>query len=165
MSKQSCRFAYHHPGFLVGPLSGSPSDDNGPPSNGCRTIADDDGLISLSPQATATASLTESILSASTLCNDLNPTPMIPCVSHASGSEFPFKEKYMDDNSADAAELNLLVHSLSRQALRMLWHQRLGHLNFRRLSTMHRFVKGMPAFKRPNALEECPICLAAKLRK
>ena len=30
---------------------------------------------------------------------------------------------------------------------------------------MHRFVKGMPAFELPNALEECPICLAAKLRK
>jgi Reverse transcriptase (RNA-dependent DNA polymerase)/GAG-pre-integrase domain len=47
----------------------------------------------------------------------------------------------------------------------MLWHQRLGHLNFRRLSTMYRFVKGMPAFAIPSALEECPICLAAKLRK
>ena len=58
-----------------------------------------------------------------------------------------------------------LVRSLSRPALRMLWHQRLGHLNFRRLSTMHRFVKGMPEFKLPNELESCPICLAAKLRK
>jgi hypothetical protein len=34
------------------------------------------------------------------------------------------------------------VRSLSRSALRMLWHQRLGHINFRRLSEMHRFVKG-----------------------
>jgi GAG-pre-integrase domain len=47
----------------------------------------------------------------------------------------------------------------------MLWHQRLGHLNFRRLSTMYRFVKGMPEFSIPNALEDCPVCLAAKLRK
>ena len=30
---------------------------------------------------------------------------------------------------------------------------------------MHRFVKGMPAFTLPDALEECPVCLAAKLRK
>jgi len=37
-----------------------------------------------------------------------------------------------------------IVRSLSRSALRMLWHQRLGHINFRRLSEMHRFVKGMP---------------------
>ena len=58
-----------------------------------------------------------------------------------------------------------LVRVLSRTTLRMLWHQRLGHLNFRRLSTMHRFVKGMPEFTLPNALEECPVFLAAKLRK
>ena len=58
-----------------------------------------------------------------------------------------------------------IVRSLSRSALRMLWHQRLGHINFRRLSEMHRFVKGMPQFKVPTELEGCPICLAAKLRK
>ena len=58
-----------------------------------------------------------------------------------------------------------IVRSLSRSALRMLWHQRMGHLNFRRLSMMHRFVKGMPEFTLPNELESCPICLAAKLRK
>ena len=57
------------------------------------------------------------------------------------------------------------VRSLSRSALRMLWHQRLGHINFRRLSEMHRFVKGMPQFQIPTELEGCPICLAAKLRK
>ncbi|KAI2495082.1 hypothetical protein MHU86_19437 [Fragilaria crotonensis] len=57
------------------------------------------------------------------------------------------------------------VLSLSRSALRMLWHQRLGHINFRRLSEMHRFVKGMPQFKIPSEIEGCPICLAAKLRK
>ena len=56
-----------------------------------------------------------------------------------------------------------VVRSLSRSALRMLWHQRLRHLNFRRLSEMHRFVKGMPEFKIPTELEGCPICLAAKL--
>ena len=58
-----------------------------------------------------------------------------------------------------------VVRSLGHSALRMLWHQRLGHINFRRLSTMHRFVKGMPQFKLPTEIEGCPICLAAKLRK
>jgi hypothetical protein len=56
-----------------------------------------------------------------------------------------------------------VVRSLSRSALPMLWHQRLGHLNFRRLSEMHRFVEGMPKFTLPTKLEGCPICLAAKL--
>ena len=59
-----------------------------------------------------------------------------------------------DASSGTAIFETLLVRSLSRPALRMLWHQRLGHLNFRRLSTMHRFVKGMPEFAIPNALEE-----------
>ncbi|KAI2508393.1 Retrotransposon gag protein [Fragilaria crotonensis] len=57
------------------------------------------------------------------------------------------------------------IRSLSRSALRMLWHQRLGHINFRRLSEMHRFVKGMPQFTVPTEIEGCPICLAPKLRK
>ena len=57
------------------------------------------------------------------------------------------------------------IRSLTRSALRMLWHQRLGHLNFRRLSEMHRFIKGVPQFKIPTEIEDCPICLAAKLRK
>ncbi|KAI2490688.1 Reverse transcriptase (RNA-dependent DNA polymerase) [Fragilaria crotonensis] len=57
------------------------------------------------------------------------------------------------------------IRSLSRSALRMLWHQRLGHINFRRLSEMHRFVKGMPQFTVPTEIEGCPICLASKLRK
>ena len=59
-----------------------------------------------------------------------------------------------------------IVQSLSRSALRMLWHQRLGHLNFHCRSTMHRFVKGTPEFTIPNELEACcPVCLAAQLRK
>ena len=74
----------------------------------------------------------------------------------------------IDTDSFDAhadGTTEYIVRSLSRSALRMLWHQRLGHLNFRRLSTMHRFVKGMPEFTIPNELEACPVCLAAKLRK
>jgi hypothetical protein len=47
----------------------------------------------------------------------------------------------------------------------MLWHQRLGHINFRQPSEMHRFVKGMPEFKIPTEIKGCPICLAAELRK
>ncbi len=58
-----------------------------------------------------------------------------------------------------------VVRSHSRSALQMLWHQRLGHLNFRRLLEMHRSVKGMPKFTLSTELEGCPICLAAKLRK
>ena len=47
----------------------------------------------------------------------------------------------------------------------MLWHQRLGHLNFRRLAQMHQHVRGMPAFPLPSEIDNCPVCLASKLRK
>jgi hypothetical protein len=64
-----------------------------------------------------------------------------------------------------ASPKSYVVRSLSRSTLRMLWHQRLGHINFRRLSEMHRFVKGMPKFTLPTKLVGCPICLADKLCK
>ena len=80
-----------------------------------------------------------------------------------SGPEVPAEEDLA--NVPETTSDTYLVRSLSRSALRMLWHQRLGHLNFRRLSTMHRFVKGMPEFTLPIALKECHICLSAKLRK
>jgi hypothetical protein len=60
---------------------------------------------------------------------------------------------------------DLLVGSLSRPALTMLWHQRLGHLNFRRLSELHRHTRGLPALSMPSAIDKCAVCLAAKLRK
>lgn len=60
---------------------------------------------------------------------------------------------------------DLLVGSLSRPALTMLWHQRLGHLNFRRLSELHRHTRGLPALSIPGTIDQCAVCLAAKLRK
>jgi hypothetical protein len=47
----------------------------------------------------------------------------------------------------------------------MLWHQRLGHLNFRRLSELHRHTRGLPALSMPGVLDNCSVCLAAELRK
>ncbi|KAI2495399.1 hypothetical protein MHU86_19113 [Fragilaria crotonensis] len=60
---------------------------------------------------------------------------------------------------------DLLVGSLSRPALTLLWHQRLGHLNFRRLSELHRHTRGLPALPMPDITDNCAVCLAAKLRK
>jgi hypothetical protein len=47
----------------------------------------------------------------------------------------------------------------------MLWHQCLGHISFRRLSEMHRFVEEISRFTIPTVIEGCPICLATKLQK
>jgi hypothetical protein len=79
-----------------------------------------------------------------------------------------FREFSPDSDSFDPstnAPGRCVVKALSRSALQMLWHERLGHIHFRRLSEMHRFVKGMPQFKIPTEIEDCPICLASKLRK
>ncbi|KAI2491256.1 Reverse transcriptase (RNA-dependent DNA polymerase) [Fragilaria crotonensis] len=124
------------------PLSGSPSDNNGPRPHGCGAIAENESIVLSSPQESQ----------ANQDPTSTTPDPMI----------------HSDDDTVHSSvseSVSYLVRSLSRSALRMLWHQRLGHLNFRRLSTMHRFVKGMPEFTLPTALEECPVCLAAKLRK
>ena len=47
----------------------------------------------------------------------------------------------------------------------MLWHQRLGHLNFRRLSELHKHTRGLPALSLPDVIDECAVCMASKLRK
>jgi hypothetical protein len=33
---------------------------------------------------------------------------------------------------------------LTRDQLRILWHQRLGHLHSRRVSDLHRYAQGVP---------------------
>ena len=64
-----------------------------------------------------------------------------------------------------AASRDLLVCSLGRPALTMLWHQRLGHLNFRRLSELHHHARGLPSIPIPSNIDNCAVCLASKLRK
>ena len=146
-------------GFSVGPLSDSPSDDNGPNPHGCGVIAADASSVS-SPPLGKSATMDSAISPLNPLSVDDSDSPSSTVQNTASNSN----EIDIDVDPNPLPE-EYLVRSLSRSALRMLWHQRLGHLNFCRLSTMHCFVKGMPEFKLPNELESCPICLAAKLRK
>jgi hypothetical protein len=54
---------------------------------------------------------------------------------------------------------------LSCAQQRVLWHQRLGHLNMRWTSTLHKFVKGIPDLPVSDELDACPVCSKAKLRK
>jgi len=58
-----------------------------------------------------------------------------------------------------------LVNALGRSALRMLWHQRLGHLNFRKLSELHKHTRGLPSLSLPDVIDDCAVCMASKLRK
>jgi hypothetical protein len=91
-----------------------------------------------------------------------------------------------DDFSADLAENELLLDALravydydgktvnfefdifrlSARAERLLWHQRLSHAGDDVLYNAHKHITGVPKFAhRDPVLEQCPTCLAAKLRK
>jgi Integrase core domain. len=57
------------------------------------------------------------------------------------------------------------VAIVSDEATRLLWHARLGHLNFRALASMHLFADGIPKFKQSHILDQCGTCLETKLRR
>ena len=54
---------------------------------------------------------------------------------------------------------------ISDEPSKLLWHARLGHLNFRLLSSMHLFATGIPQFKQSHASDKCAECLMSKLRR
>jgi hypothetical protein len=54
---------------------------------------------------------------------------------------------------------------VSDEATRLLWHARLGHLNFRALSSMHHSTHGIPKFKQSHVTDQCATCLETKLRR
>jgi hypothetical protein len=66
---------------------------------------------------------------------------------------------------APADDSTYLLRHLTRDQLRILWHQRLGHLHSRRVSDLHRFAQGVPSVPIATELDTCPICAQAKLRK
>jgi hypothetical protein len=63
-----------------------------------------------------------------------------------------------DDRSA-------IICHLTRDQLRLLWHQRFGHIHSRRISDMHRHADGVPKIVIASELDIYPICAQAKLRK
>ena len=66
---------------------------------------------------------------------------------------------------APVADSAYIIHHLTRDQLRILWHQRLGHLHSRRVSDLHRYAQGVPPVPIATELDSCPICIQAKLRK
>jgi hypothetical protein len=127
--------------------------------------ADMSSLVLSPPLSTEVTTDLIMALSSPSMQNDDTPSTSIDQPSSHIDDVTPVN----DADAPDAQEVREITENivcfLSRLALYMLWHQRLGHLNFRRLSTMLRFVKGMPYFTLSNKLEACPVCLAAKMRK
>jgi hypothetical protein len=54
---------------------------------------------------------------------------------------------------------------VSQDQLRILGHQRLGHVHSRRASKMHKHADGIPPIPIATELDSCPVCAHAKLRK
>jgi GAG-pre-integrase domain len=69
----------------------------------------------------------------------------------------------LSSTAIDAPTLS--VHTLNRDAQRILWHNQLGHIHHRRISELHKHVQGIPKIDMPNELEQCPTCLLAKARR
>ena len=65
----------------------------------------------------------------------------------------------------DADNRLLFINHLNRDALRILWHQRLGHIHSRRVADMHKYAIGVPELPIASAADQCPTCMAAKMRK
>jgi hypothetical protein len=57
------------------------------------------------------------------------------------------------------------INIVTDEPTRLLWHARLGHLNFRSLSEMHKYADGVPKFKQSHQTENCSTCIVSKLRR
>ena len=57
------------------------------------------------------------------------------------------------------------VQSLTADTTKILWHQRLGHCCDEKLAAAHQYADGVPKFSSTTSvLDQCPVCLASKLR-
>ena len=57
------------------------------------------------------------------------------------------------------------VQALSMEDQRKLWHMRLGHVNERMVSDLHKYNDGIPSLPRSDPLHKCPICARTKIHK
>jgi hypothetical protein len=57
------------------------------------------------------------------------------------------------------------VNHLTRDALRIIWHQRLGHMHSRRVNEIHKYGISVPNLPIATEIDDCPIRLKAKLHK
>lgn len=58
---------------------------------------------------------------------------------------------------------SVIQRIVSDEPTRLLWHARLGHLNYRSLSSLSSSVSGLPKIKNSHSIDQCPSCLESKL--
>lgn len=104
------------------------------------------------------------------VCGHSSPPTDDPPPDDASASstapDAPLDDPPVDDSPTymEPGEEYVLCH-LSRDQLHILWHQRFGHMHYRRVSKMHRHADGVPPIPIATELDTCPVCAHAKLRK
>jgi hypothetical protein len=57
------------------------------------------------------------------------------------------------------------IHILNREAQRVLWHNRLGHLHSRRVADLYKCTEGIPKIDLASDIDKCPTCMIAKARR
>jgi Reverse transcriptase (RNA-dependent DNA polymerase)/GAG-pre-integrase domain len=68
-------------------------------------------------------------------------------------------------SNPDATPRDFHVHILNREAQRVLWHNRLGHLHSRRVADLYKCTSGIPKLDLASDIDKCPTCLIAKARR
>jgi hypothetical protein len=63
---------------------------------------------------------------------------------------------------SDACNIDAVNH-LNLEATRVLWHQRLGHMHFRKVSELHKHVGGIPKSVISTYIDGCPSCWVCKI--
>jgi hypothetical protein len=62
-------------------------------------------------------------------------------------------------------DTNVEVNHIAAAAERVLWHQRLGHVNPRKLADMHKSVKGIPKISIPSDIDKCMTCWICNIHR
>jgi len=70
----------------------------------------------------------------------------------------------LDDVTTPEPEVHHIYH-LHRDQLLLLYHQRLGHMHYLRLSQTQKKTTGMPKLRTATVFDNCPVCQQAKARK
>jgi hypothetical protein len=77
-----------------------------------------------------------------------------------------FDDYTNNDTIAISAENDFhIIHQINIKAQYQLWHQRLGHLQPRIITDMHNHATGIPKLPSPSIVDNCPVCLSAKMRR
>jgi hypothetical protein len=57
------------------------------------------------------------------------------------------------------------LNHISAGAEQILWHQRLGHINFRKLSELHKYVDDVPKIAMPSDIDNCMTYWSCKIKR